>query len=172
MAMKVPERLAWAVEMLDVRPAERLLEIGCGTGVAAALVRERLDGGSITAIDRSPGMIEAAEKRNRAHADAGRAVFRAVALRDADFGAGAFDRAFAFNVNVFWQQPAREIEVLRRVLAPGGALYLFYQPPSIGMLGKVAEDVSRVLREHGCRVREIRPDDRPSVRSVCIVVEP
>jgi SAM-dependent methyltransferase len=172
MAIKVPERLAWAVETLEVRPAERLLEIGCGTGVAASLVCERLEGGSITAIDRSPKMIEAAAEKNRAHVESGRAVFRRAELRDADFGEGAFDRAFAFNVNVFWQQPAREIEIVRRMLAPGGTLHLFYQPPSAGMIGRVEEDVSRVMREHGCTIREIRRDESPAVRSVCIVVEP
>ncbi len=170
--MKVPERLAWAVEMLEVRPGERLLEIGCGTGVLASLVCERLEGGSLTAIDRSPRMIEAAVEKNRAHVDSGRAVFRRADLRDADFGEGAFDRAFAFNVNVFWQQPAREIEGLRRMLAPGGALHLFYQPPSAAMIGRVADDVSRVLREHGCTLREVRRDESPAVRSCCIVVEP
>jgi trans-aconitate methyltransferase len=37
-----------------VRPGERLLEIGCGSGVAAALVCARLDDGRLLAIDRSP----------------------------------------------------------------------------------------------------------------------
>ncbi|HEU4453184.1 MAG TPA: class I SAM-dependent methyltransferase [Longimicrobium sp.] len=170
--MKVPERLVWAVEMLDVRPSDRVLEIGCGTGVAVSLVCERLDGGSITAIDRSATMIEAAAKKNRAHVDSGRAIFRHAALRDADFGEGAFDRAFAFNVNVFWQKPAREVEAVRRLLAPGGALHLFYQPPSAGMMAKVGDDASRVLRDHGCAIREIRANDHPAVRSLCIVVEP
>ena len=37
MAKETPERLIWAVDLLAVEPADRLLEIGCGPGVAVAV---------------------------------------------------------------------------------------------------------------------------------------
>ena len=105
MAGKASERFVWAVDTLEVRPADRLLEVGCGHGVAVSLVCERLTTGTITAIDRSPKMIEMATRRNREHVDAGRAVLEAVALEEADLGDRRFDKVFAFNVAPFWQQP-------------------------------------------------------------------
>jgi ubiquinone/menaquinone biosynthesis C-methylase UbiE len=65
-AAKASDRVVWAVEVLDVAPDDRILEVGCGHGVAVSLICERLDGGHITAVDRSPKMIEMARKRNRA----------------------------------------------------------------------------------------------------------
>jgi protein-L-isoaspartate O-methyltransferase len=50
---RVPERITWAVEQLDLAPTHRVLEFGCGPGVAAALVAERVTEGSLLAIDRS-----------------------------------------------------------------------------------------------------------------------
>jgi hypothetical protein len=78
--------------------------------VAASLICESLSTGSITAIDRSKSMIDQAARRNREHVDAGRAVFRAVALEDADLIGGRFDKAFAINVRLFRIDAEREAE--------------------------------------------------------------
>jgi cyclopropane fatty-acyl-phospholipid synthase-like methyltransferase len=74
MTAKIAERLVWAVETMQVRPDGRVLEIGCGAGVAVGLVCERLVDGRITAIDRSEAMTALASRRNREHVASGRAV--------------------------------------------------------------------------------------------------
>ena len=85
MASKPSERFVWAVDTLALEPADRVLEVGCGHGVAVSLVCERLTSGRITAIDRSQKMIEMAARRNREHVAAGRAVLKTAALEQADF---------------------------------------------------------------------------------------
>jgi SAM-dependent methyltransferase len=113
-------------------PDDRLLEIGCGPGVAVALVCQHLAGGRITAVDRSPTAIRRAAARNAGHVAAGRAVLRTADLEslrphDLPEGPGGFDKVFAMNVNLFWvRTPARELELIRALLKPGGALFLFY----------------------------------------------
>ena len=83
MASKPSERFVWAVATLALHPADRVLEVGCGHGVAVSLVCERLTKGRITAIDRSAKMIEMAARRNREHVAGGRAVLKTVALEKA-----------------------------------------------------------------------------------------
>jgi len=56
------ERLAWVVDTLAPGPEDRVLEVGCGHGVAVSLVCRRLTSGRVVAIDRSPKMIEAAKQ--------------------------------------------------------------------------------------------------------------
>ena len=46
----VPERLLWAVKVLGLGPDDHLLEIGCGSGAAVALICEQLVGGRTVAI--------------------------------------------------------------------------------------------------------------------------
>jgi protein-L-isoaspartate O-methyltransferase len=63
MTSPVPERVRWAVERLAVQPSDRVLEIGCGSGVAATMICERLVEGQMLAIDRSEVQIERARRR-------------------------------------------------------------------------------------------------------------
>jgi ubiquinone/menaquinone biosynthesis C-methylase UbiE len=125
----VSERLRSIVESLDIRPGDRVLEIGCGHGVAATLVCERLDGGFLTAVDRSAKMIEAASRRNADHVDAGRAEFLVAALEDLDLGARRFDKVFAVRVGLFHRDSERAHGLVEPWLAPGGQVRAFFDEP-------------------------------------------
>jgi cyclopropane fatty-acyl-phospholipid synthase-like methyltransferase len=114
------------VETLGVAPDDRILEVGCGHGVAVSLVCERLDAGRITAVDRSPKMIEAATRRNRAHGD--KARFVVSSIEDAELGDETYDKVFAAHVAAL-EKPGRPLDVVRGRLVPGGSLYLFSQAP-------------------------------------------
>jgi ubiquinone/menaquinone biosynthesis C-methylase UbiE len=126
----VSDRLRKVVDELDVQPDERVLEIGCGHGVAATYVCERLDGGRLTAIDRSPKMIEAAERRNAEHVAAGRAEFLVGALEDLKLGERRFDKIFAVRVGLFHREPARAHALVKPWLAPGGSVMTVFDPPA------------------------------------------
>ncbi len=150
------ERHVVAVEALDVQPDQRVLEVGCGHGVAASLVCERLGGGRLTGIDRSATMVAAARARNAEHVSAGRATFEVARFEDADLPAGAFDRIFAINVALFTRQPALMLPRAARLLAPHGTLALFWQSPGWDPAFDAAafvEDLAATVDAHGLRVR-------------------
>jgi ubiquinone/menaquinone biosynthesis C-methylase UbiE len=123
------DRMRAVVERLDVHPGHRVLEIGCGHGVAATLVCERLTTGRLTAIDRSPHMIDAAARRNARHVAAGTAEFLVATLEDADLGDRRFDRIFAVRVGFFHREPERAHALAARWLAPGGTVLCDYDAP-------------------------------------------
>jgi SAM-dependent methyltransferase len=168
------ERLVWAVDALGVAPDDRVLEVGCGHGVAATLVCERLDGGRLTAIDRSAKMIDVATRRNEQHVAAGRAVFETVAFERADFGEQRFDKVFGVHVAPLWRS-AEALEVVRRHLAPGGALYVINQAPgwktaddARGFAGQVAETLGR----RGFEADEPLVGELEAAPVVCLTARP
>jgi cyclopropane fatty-acyl-phospholipid synthase-like methyltransferase len=123
------ERLRKIVEKLDVGPDDRVLEIGCGHGVAASLICERLEGGRLVAIDRSAKMIAAAARRNGEHVATGRAEFLVAALEDVDLGERRFDKVLAVRVGLFHRDPVRAHALAERWLVPGGEVVAVFDPP-------------------------------------------
>jgi ubiquinone/menaquinone biosynthesis C-methylase UbiE len=124
------ERLRAIVDRLGIRSGDRVLEIGCGHGVAATMVCERLDEGRLTGIDRSPKMIEAATRRNAACVEAGKAEFLVRELEDLDLGDRRFDLAFAVRVGLFHRDPEQARALVEPWLVPGGRARAFYDAPS------------------------------------------
>jgi ubiquinone/menaquinone biosynthesis C-methylase UbiE len=165
------ERLAWAVDALDLRPSDRVLEVGCGHGVAATLVCERLDDGRLTAIDRSPKMIAMAARRNEEHVASGRAVFETAPLEQADFGEERFDKVFGVHVAALWQ--SREaLAVVRRHLAPEGGLYVIAQGPGWRRAADArgpARRVAAALSDHGFVVDEPLLAELEAAPVMCVV---
>jgi trans-aconitate 2-methyltransferase len=51
------------VDRLELRGDERMLDAGCGTGKVTAMLRERLPGGEIVALDGSASMVALARDR-------------------------------------------------------------------------------------------------------------
>ena len=152
MAGPVPQRLWWAVDSLDVRPGDRLLELGCGPGVAAELICERLDAGCITAIDRSRTAVERARRRLAGHVGTGRA--RVAQLDVAEVGGlgERFDKVFAVNVNLFWTGPAEaELAAIAGIMRPGATLSLYQEAPPFRPVEPVAEAIAAALGRAGFR---------------------
>ena len=172
MTERVAERFRWAVETLDPAPSDRLLEVGCGQGVAVSLICRMLSAGTIVAIDRSKSMIDRAARRNREHVREGNATFKAVALEDADFGNERFDKVFAINVRLFRAEAAREAEVLLHLLTPKGALYLFQQHPSTSRTRAVTDELKTALERNGFIVRKVMSAGAGASPMTCIVAGP
>jgi SAM-dependent methyltransferase len=169
--MNASERISWAVDALGIEPSDRVLEVGCGHGVAATLVCERLEGGRLTAIDRSAKMIEMATRRNEEHMAAGLAVFEPVALERADFGEERFDKVFGVHVAALWRSP-EALAVVRRHLVAGGRLFVINQAPgwrSADDARASAEQVAESLRAHGFEVGEPLVEELTSAPVLCVV---
>ncbi len=142
-------RSEWAVSVVDPAPDDRIVELGCGPGVAAALVCARLTTGHLTVVDRSPVAVARAAARNAAHIAAGRLTVVQSDVEGLVLPPASATKVFSVNVNVFWtRDPAGELAVLSEILRPGGWLFVLYGGGPTGA-GRVTAPIAAALRETG-----------------------
>lgn len=171
MVARLPHRVKWTIEVLAVQPHERILEVGCGRGLAVAAICRFLESGHIVGLDRSAKGIAEAEATNRLHVEVGKARYVHAGLAEATLDE-RFDKVFAVNVNVFWLNPTHELMVVRRLLGSGGRLYLFYEPPSPAQLERIVSACTAFLEQQRFQVNEVLGSRFPSGAGVCIVAAP
>jgi len=107
-----------------VRPGQRVLDIGCGTGVLTAAMAEA--GAHVIGIDTSPAILEIARQVASQSRAVDRIQLRETSVMELDhaFPAGAFD--LIVSVLTFSELLSPEVDFAlahcRRLLAPGGRL--------------------------------------------------
>jgi cyclopropane fatty-acyl-phospholipid synthase-like methyltransferase len=170
---KASARQAWAVEQLDVQPRDRVLELGCGHGVAVSLICERLAGGMVVGVDRSPKMTAAATERNAEHVKDGRARIVTASLQDADLGDATFDKVLALHFPPLDRGDAAAVLAkVRDHLARGGALYVVAAPLRADELQAMAEATAARLRANSFAAEPARIADVDGQRMLCVVARP
>ena len=131
-----------------------MLEIGCGPGVAAVLVCDRLTTGHLLAVDRSAVAVERTARRGAAHVAAGRLDVVRSGVEQLDLPQASLDAAFAVDVNLFWTTDAGPaLDVLTRALRPGGRLHVLYGTGGPTSPDRVLGPVTSGLAEHGFATR-------------------
>jgi len=102
------------LDAAGVRAGTRLLDAGCGSGVAAEVARGR--GAIVSGIDASAPSIEIARTR------VPDGDFRAGELEELPYAAATFDAVTGFNSFQYAGDPVRAVAEARRVTRPGGTV--------------------------------------------------
>ncbi|MGW7457606.1 methyltransferase domain-containing protein [Streptomyces sp. NPDC054797] len=123
---KFPEdgpAFAAAVAEFGLRPGDRVLDAGCGTGRALSALRAAVGPtGLVLGADLTPQMLTAAQEAGRgAHAALLLADVARLPVRDE-----VLDAVFAAGLIAHLPDPEANLRELARVVRPGGRLALFH----------------------------------------------
>jgi arsenite methyltransferase len=156
---------AFAVRLLELTEADRVLEIGFGGGLNLPALLQ--SAAFVAGVDRSADVIDWAKIRYARAITTGRADFRVGRVEELPFEAASFDKVCTVNTVYFWESLGVGFAEIHRVLAPGGCAFVGFlpkvhmqrkrMPPDIFTL-RTADDVREALGKTGFRnVRTERP---------------
>jgi ubiquinone/menaquinone biosynthesis C-methylase UbiE len=120
------EMLREYVDAMGIDAVRSVLDLGCGTGVAArAIARRPGFSGRVIGIDRSPHLIDAAVRL--AHEDKvdAKVAFRAGDSHSLDIRDAEFDAVVAHTLFSHLDDPRGVLMEIVRVLRPGGKVGIF-----------------------------------------------
>ena len=115
-----PMRLA---EALPLRPGDRVLDIGCGTGYwLMALIESAPPGVAFTGVDTEPAMLELIADRLKNHPKGQTVVLKQSTEHELPLPDASVDAAVMGMVYHELSDRRRFLREIRRTLAPGGRL--------------------------------------------------
>jgi SAM-dependent methyltransferase len=169
MGAESSDRQAWIVDQLAVAPDDRVLELGCGHGVAATLLCARLGPeGRYVGIDRSPKMVAAAARRLAAEVANGRAVLVAAEVASAPLD-GVYDTILAIHLPVLDRgDPASELAHLVPHMGERSRLHVGFQPLDPATIPSMVERLRAVLGSSGLHVVDVVTGE-PGGRATAVV---
>ena len=118
----------WTIAMLDLRPTDRVLEIGSGSGDALQLAAKYCSLGLVAGVESDPVMVRRARKRNALLMTYGRVFVREGSVSGLPYPDGSFDKVFSINSVHTWPSQLGDLKEIRRVLRPEGKLFIVRQP--------------------------------------------
>jgi phosphatidylethanolamine/phosphatidyl-N-methylethanolamine N-methyltransferase len=135
-----PGRVA-AIDLLEIKPGDRVLEVGVGTGLNLPLYPRDCE---VTGIDISEGMLRKADERVRTYGMTNTKLMVMDASK-LEFPENSFDRVIATYVISAVPDPVKTLLEMRRVCKPSGHLVILNHfksdNPVIGMFEKLLAPV-------------------------------
>lgn len=114
------------LDAMGIDRTARVLDMGCGTGLAArAIARREAFSGHITGVDLSPYLVAAARRLASEERLAEHLEFVAGDVRTLNFADGSFDAVVAHTLLSHVEDPLAVLKEAARVVRPGGMIGIF-----------------------------------------------
>jgi ubiquinone/menaquinone biosynthesis C-methylase UbiE len=160
-----------AIEALDLRATDHVLDIGTGHGWALARIASQTPNGTVTGLDPSSLMVEIAKRRSATLVRDGKITIEQAHVAHLPLPDAGVDKAMSVHTLYFWPDLGASLKEIARVLRPQGRLVLVFRSsddaravaafPAEVYRFPAAADVISTLKDAGFSVSEPRLDQTP-----------
>jgi ubiquinone/menaquinone biosynthesis C-methylase UbiE len=162
------------LELMELRPSHRVLDLGCGAGWATRLLASRVPQGVVVGVDISDAMVRQAQQ---ASASFSNITYVAASAEKIPWPSEFFDRVLSVESFYYYPDQHAALRELFRVMAPGARLFILINlyrenPYSLRWADALKVPVHALsqdaylamLRQHGFASSEARriPDPSPT----------
>jgi len=109
------------LELMELRPSDRVLDLGCGTGWASRRMARMVPQGEVVGIDVADEMLRRAEQASSGFRNVRYLWGSAERIPVPD---NAFDQVLSVESFYYYADQGKALDELRRVIAPGGRLFI------------------------------------------------
>ena len=107
--------------LMELQPADRVLDLGCGSGWLARRLAAQVPRGLVVGIDVSDEMIRRAQLASAGHPNV---RFRHGTAEEIPASEGSFSKVLSVESAYYWHDPGRGLREIFRVLRPGGSAWI------------------------------------------------
>lgn len=149
-ADEVATRAAY-LDLLEIRPGERVLEVGCGSGVVLRELARRVgDRGRAVGLDNSGAFLRVCRELAEREGLAGRMELHEGDGRAMPFGEAEFDAALAATTLAHVPDGERAIPEMVRVVRPGGPVAVLERDLDSFIVTHPNRELTRRIVHAGC----------------------
>jgi ubiquinone/menaquinone biosynthesis C-methylase UbiE len=160
--------------LMDLEPADRVLDLGCGTGWASRRMARAVTAGEVVGLDVADEMLRRAEEASASFKNVRYVWGSAESIPVAD---SYFHKVLSVESFYYYADQGKALDELRRVLTPEGRLFILINlykdnPYSLRWVGELKVPVQALseaeyvalLKQHGFRQVEAKriPDRTPT----------
>jgi len=138
----------WTIDLLEVRPYQHILELGCGGGSTIQELSRRLKVGFLAGFEESMPLFRKAYRRNRKLIQRELLQLHLGGIQDLQYPHHYFHSIYGANIHFRWKEPQWVFSQMTSLLKSGGRLVMVFQPEWCNTQRDIEDAAARIKSEY------------------------
>lgn len=122
----------WGLQEVLISNSDIILDVGCGGGMTVNELADFIsENGKVYGIDISEVAVEKSKTKNRIYIEQNKVKVQQAPIEKLPFSHEMFDKIFAIQTHIYWENIEEGLSEVFRVLKPQGSFYIICENDKI-----------------------------------------